>query len=124
MSWASRSSSAIWIAGYRIRRAERTIACSADPLKKVCSTWRSAVLFARSRPTVGRYTYRGPVLLVPDVPFVFENPQHRPDRRVAGRIRQRGLDFGRRRATLAIKDVHDLPFAAAEVVVGLLTHQR
>ena len=29
-------------------------ACSADPLKKVCSTWRSAVFLARSRPTVGR----------------------------------------------------------------------
>ena len=60
----------------------------------------------------------GAVLLVPDVTLVFEDAQHRPDGRVARRIRQRGLDLGGGRAPLRIKDVDDLPLAAAQVAVG------
>jgi hypothetical protein len=65
-----------------------------------------------------------PVLVVPDVAFFLEDPQHRPDGRVAGRVRQGSLDLSGRRAALRIKNVHDLPFAAAQVVVGRLTHQQ
>jgi hypothetical protein len=47
----------------------------------------------------------GPVLFMPDVPFVLENAKKCPDRGVARRFRQLGLHVGGSRAPLLIKDI-------------------
>ena len=57
------------------------------------------------------------VLLVADVPLFLEDPQQRADGRIARRFRQRGLDLGRRGLAALIKDVEDLPLAAAQIPV-------
>jgi hypothetical protein len=60
---------------------------------------------------------------VADVAFLFENAQHRPDGGIAWRIRQRRLHLGSRGAALRIKNVNDLPLAAAEIEVRLTHYQ-
>ena len=63
------------------------------------------------------------VLLVADVPLVFEDAQHRPHRRIARGIGQGGLDLGGGRAPLRIQNVDDLPLAAAQIEMRL-THSQ
>ena len=51
---------------------------------------------------------------VDGVALVLENPEVRPDRRVARRVREGRLDVGDGRRAEAVEDVEDLPLAAAE----------
>ena len=58
----------------------------------------------------------GPLLLVLQLPLLFQLPHDRPDRRVAGRIGQVLLHLGRGGGLEAVEDVHDLPLAAGQVL--------
>ena len=58
------------------------------------------------------------LLVVPDVPFVFEDAQLRPHGGVVRGAGQRGHALGGRGAADAIQDVHDLALAAGEGGVG------
>lgn|GEM_PF-3946762 len=51
--------------------------------------------------------------VVVDVSFLFQNAQQGANRRVAGRIGQRGLNLGGRGAAAAIKKIQNLALAAA-----------
>ena len=62
------------------------------------------------------------VLFVTDMAFFLENPQQSPDRGVARRFRQLGLDLGRRGLAALIKDVEDLPLPAAQIPVVVRVH--
>ena len=62
------------------------------------------------------------VLFVADVPLFLENPQQSPDRGVARRFRQLGLDLGRRGLAPLIQDVEDLPLPAAQIPVVVRVH--
>ena len=57
-----------------------------------------------------------------DVSFLFQNPQQGADGRIAGRIRQRGQDFGGAGPPALVQHIHDLAFAAAEV--GFVAHNE
>jgi hypothetical protein len=59
---------------------------------------------------------------MPDVSFFFENPQQCPHGGVARRLRQRTLDLSRGGLAPLIKDVEDLPLAAAQIPVVALVH--
>ena len=99
------------------------MACSAEPSKKVCSMCRMAERLALSRAMVGRIDVARPVLLVPDVAFFLENSQHGAHGRVARGIGQRRLNLGRGAPALGIKDVDNLPFAPAELVMRRRLHK-
>jgi hypothetical protein len=62
------------------------------------------------------------LFLVPDVAFLFENPKKSSHGGIAGIPGQFLLDFGRRRGAEAIKDVHDVSFAACECEVTRFGH--
>ena len=57
---------------------------------------------------------------MPDVPFVFENTQHRADGGVARRIGQRRLYFRCGRTTVRVEYVNNLTLASAQVETTLL----
>ena len=78
ISRASRSSSR---SERRVSEASSSaeIACSAEPSKKVCRTCRSAVCLASFAPDRRQIDVPRPILLVPDVSLVFQDPQHRAD---------------------------------------------
>jgi hypothetical protein len=50
--------------------------------------------------------------------LVDQDAKQRAYRRVAGRVREVGQDFCRRRLATAIYDLHDLALAAAQGLVG------
>lgn len=58
-----------------------------------------------------------PVLFVANVAFIFEDPKHRAHGRITRRIRKGGQHLGCRRPPPRIKDVDNLPFTTAEVVM-------
>jgi len=62
------------------------------------------------------------VELVAEMALVLEDAEHRPDCRIARRIREPGEDVGRADPALAIDDVHDLPLATAEIFEACLLH--
>ena len=98
------------------------MACSAEPSKKVRSMCRMRRALGVVAGDGGQVDVARAVLLVPDMAFFLENPQHRAHRRVARRIGQRRLHFGRGAPALGIEDVDNLPFAAAELVMGRRFH--
>src|SRR5258705_224161 len=63
------------------------------------------------------------VFFVAEVPLVFEHPQQRPYRRVAGRVGQARHHFGRGSATRSVDDVHDLALAPAQLGVRFFRHR-
>src|SRR6185503_731339 len=55
------------------------------------------------------------VMLMLEMAFLFEKPQHSSDSRVTRRIRQLGLNFGRCRAAESVDDCHYLAFAGSQI---------
>ena len=90
----------------------------AEPSKKVRTTCLSADFRARSRLTIGKKDVARTVLLVADVSFLLEQPEHRAHGGVARRIGNVVEHLGGGGASAAIDDVHDLSFAATELRGG------
>ena len=57
--------------------------------------------------------------MMPHVAFFLENPEERADGGITWRRGEGGEDFGSGGLTPGMENIHDLAFAAAEMVIGI-----
>ena len=64
------------------------------------------------------------LLLVTHVALLLQHSQFGAHRRVSRRVGQRLMNFRSRRASLLVENVHDLPFAPAEIAMSVFPHKH